>query len=47
VLFEVNVANPAIYCTVGLVLAGAALVACWIPAHRASRVNPMVTLRAE
>ena len=47
VLFEVNVANPAIYFAVGLVLAGAALLACWIPAHRASRVNPMVTLRAE
>ncbi|MGH7937189.1 MAG: FtsX-like permease family protein, partial [Bryobacteraceae bacterium] len=44
VLFEVNVANPAIYFTVGLVLAGAALLACWIPARRASRVNPMVTL---
>ena len=47
VLFEVNTANPAIYFTVGLVLAGAALLACWIPARRASRVNPMVTLRAE
>jgi putative ABC transport system permease protein len=47
VLFEVNVANPAIYLTVGLVLAGAALFACWIPARRASRINPMITLRAE
>jgi putative ABC transport system permease protein len=46
-LFEVNVANPAIYLAVGLVLAGAALVACWIPAHRASRVDPIVTLRTE
>jgi putative ABC transport system permease protein len=46
-LFEVNVSNPAIYLAVGLVLAGATLIACWIPARRASRVNPMVTLRAE
>ncbi len=47
VLFEVNISNPAIYLVVGCVLAGATLVACWIPARRASRVNPMVTLRAE
>ncbi len=47
VLYEVNVSNPAIYLAVGSVLAIAALLACWIPARRASRVNPMVTLRAE
>jgi putative ABC transport system permease protein len=47
VLFEVNVANPAIYLTVGAVLAGAALIACWIPARRAARVDPMITLRSE
>jgi putative ABC transport system permease protein len=47
VLFEVNVSNPALYLIVGGVLAAAALFACWIPARRASRVNPMVTLRAE
>jgi putative ABC transport system permease protein len=46
-LFQVNVANPAIYVAVGIVLAVAALLACWIPAHRASRVDPIVTLRTE
>jgi predicted permease len=47
VLFGVSVNDPLIYGSVSLVLAAAALLACWIPARRASRVNPMVTLRAE
>ncbi|MBA3833449.1 MAG: ABC transporter permease [Chthoniobacterales bacterium] len=46
-LFQVDVSNPVIYLAVSLVLAGAALIACWIPARRAARINPMVTLRAE
>lgn len=47
VLFEVNAADPLIYFVVSLVLAIAAAVACWIPARRASRTDPMITLRAE
>ncbi|MEO5721364.1 MAG: ABC transporter permease [Chthoniobacterales bacterium] len=46
-LFGVSINDPLIYGAVSLTLAGAALVACWIPARRASRVNPMITLRAE
>ncbi len=46
-LFGVSANDPLIYCSVTLVLALAALLACWIPARRASRVNPMITLRAE
>jgi putative ABC transport system permease protein len=46
-LFGVSANDPLIYATVTLVLAAAALFACWIPARRASRVNPMITLRAE
>jgi putative ABC transport system permease protein len=46
-LFGVSANDPLIYGTVTLVLAAAALFACWIPARRASRVNPMITLRAE
>jgi putative ABC transport system permease protein len=46
-LFGVSTNDPLIYASVTLVLASAALFACWIPARRASRVNPMITLRAE
>ncbi len=46
-LFEVSATDPAIYVGVAVVLAVAAAVACWIPARRAARVNPMITLRSE
>ena len=47
VLFGVSPSDPLIYGAVTLVLICAALLACWIPVRRASRVNPMITLRAE
>src|ERR1700674_254429 len=43
-LFGVSANDPLIYGTVTLVLAAAALFACRLPARRASRVNPMITL---
>ncbi len=46
-LFEVNAVDPAIYGLVGILLAAAALAACWFPAHRAARTDPIITLRAE
>ena len=46
-LFGVSANDPLIYLAVSFLLAGAALLACWIPARRASRVDPMITLRAE
>ena len=46
-LFGVNANDPLIYAIVTVVLIAAAIVACWLPARRASRVNPMITLRAE
>jgi putative ABC transport system permease protein len=47
VLFEVKGIDPRIYLGVGLLLFGATLLASWIPARRASRVDPIIALRAE
>jgi len=47
VLFEVSGTDPKIYLVVGLVMFAATLLACWIPARRASRVDPIVALRTE
>ena len=46
-LFEVKAIDPAIYALVSALLAVAAILACWIPARRAARTNPMTALRAE
>ncbi|MGH7938962.1 MAG: FtsX-like permease family protein, partial [Bryobacteraceae bacterium] len=47
VLFEVSAVDPLIYLDVSLLLALAALFACWLPARRAAQTDPMITLRAE
>jgi putative ABC transport system permease protein len=47
VLFEVKGIDPRIYLGVGLLLFGATLLASWIPARRASRVDPIIALRQE
>ena len=46
-LFDVSSMDPLTYAGVAGVLAVAAVAACWIPAERAARVDPAVTLRAE
>jgi len=46
-LFRTSAADLRIYAVVCLLLAGVALLACYFPARRAAKVDPMVALRAE
>ena len=39
--------DPLTFATVALILLAATLVASWIPAHRATRVDPNAALRCE
>ncbi|HEX5491144.1 MAG TPA: ABC transporter permease [Candidatus Udaeobacter sp.] len=46
-LYGVSTSDPVTFSSVAFLLAGIAFLACWIPARRASRVEPMTALRAE
>jgi len=46
-LYEVKPTDPFTFALVPMFLASVVLLACWLPAHRASKINQMEALRYE
>ncbi len=46
-LYGVSASDPITFTFIAFTLLTIAFFACWIPARRASRVDPMIALRAE
>ena len=46
-LFGVAPHDPATFIGVAVLMAAIGIVACWIPAHRAARIDPAITMRSQ
>jgi putative ABC transport system permease protein len=46
-LYQVSPLDPVTFLVAAPVLLATALLACWLPARRAARVDPLVALRYE